>query len=107
MSDEARNLQRDLHLAGGKLAIRPDIIDAIDRSRAAANTSVASQAKLMDVMTEAMEGAWIEAVHMLGGVPADPLPIWSMLAKRILIAAGEGERDPERLKDIALRGLEA
>ena len=28
-------------------------------------------------------------------------------AKRIMIAAGEGERDPERLKGIALRGLEA
>ncbi len=107
MSDEARNLQRDLRRTGGKPAVCPDLIEAIDRSGSAANVSGASQAKLMDVMTEAMEGAWIEAVHMLGGVPADPLPIWSMLAKRILIAAGEGERDPERLKRIALRGLEA
>jgi hypothetical protein len=107
MSDESRNLQRGHRLAGGKRAIRQDVIDAINRSRAAANVSVAPQAELTDILTEATEAAWAEAVHKLGGVPADPLPIWSMLAKRIMIAAGEGERDPQRLKCIALRDLEA
>jgi hypothetical protein len=107
MSDESRDLQRDHRLAGGKRAIRRDVIDAINRSRAAANLSVASQAELTDILTEAMEAAWVEVVHKLGGVPSDPLPIWSMLAKRIMIAAGEGERDPQRLKCIALRALEA
>ena len=107
MSDESRNVQRDHRLAGGKRAIRQDVIDAISRSRAAADVSVASQAELTDILAEATEAAWLEAVHKLGGVPADPLPIWSMLAKRIMIAAGEGERDPQRLKCIALRDLEA
>jgi hypothetical protein len=107
MSDESRNLQRDHLLAGDKRAIRQDVIDAINRSRAAANVSVASQAELIDILTEATEAAWAEAVHKLGGVPADPLPIWSMIAKRIVIAAGEGERDPQRLKRIALHALEA
>ena len=107
MSDESRNLRRDHRLAGGTRAIRQDVIDAINRSRAAANVSVASQAELTDILTEAMEAAWVEVVHKLGGVPSDPLPIWSMLAKRIMIAAGEGERDPQRLKCIALRALEA
>ena len=107
MSDESRNVQRDHRLAGGKRAIRQDVIDAISRSRAAADVSVASQAELTDILAEATEAAWLEAVHKLGGVPADPLPIWSMLAKRIMIAAGEGERDPQRLKCIALRAFEA
>ena len=107
MSDESRNLRRDHRLAGVTRAIREDVIDAINRSRAAANLSVASQAELTDILTEATEAAWVEAVHRLGGVPDDPLPIWSMLAKRIMIAAGEGERDPQRLKCIALRALEA
>jgi hypothetical protein len=107
MSDESRNLRRDHRLAGVTRAIREDVIDAINRSRAAANVSVASQAELTDILTEATEAAWVEAVHRLGGVPDDPLPIWSMLAKRIMVAAGEGERDPQRLKCIALRALEA
>lgn len=107
MSDESRNLQRDHRLAGGKRAIRQDVIDAINRTHTAANVNVASRAELTDILTEATEAAWVEAVDRLGGVPADPLPIWSMLAKRIMIAAGEGERDPQRLKCIALRALEA
>ena len=93
MSDESRNLRRDHRLAGGTRAIRQDVIDAINRSRAAANVSVASQAELTDILTEATEAAWVEAVHRLGGVPDVPLPIWSMLAKRIMVAAGDDRRN--------------
>ena len=58
--------------------------------------------RLYDVITEAMSDAWDEALRILGGLPSDPLPLWTMLARRILAAAGDGERDPERLKRIAL-----
>jgi hypothetical protein len=66
-----------------------------------------SQAPSYDVITEAMCGAWEEALRLLGGPPENPLPLWMMLATRILVAAGDGERDPGCLKRIALRGSRA
>jgi hypothetical protein len=67
---------------------------------------LASDAPSYDIVTEAMAAAWEEALCILGGPPSDPLPLWTVLAKRILVAAGDGERDPEILKRTALRFLE-
>ena len=52
----------------------------------------------VDLITEAMAEAWEEALRRLGGPPNDPQPLWMLLAKRVLAAAGEGERDAQRLK---------
>jgi hypothetical protein len=57
---------------------------------------------LMDAVTEA---TWNEALHRLGAAPSNPLPLWTMLASRILRAVADGERDPEHLKRFALDGL--
>jgi hypothetical protein len=67
---------------------------------------LASDAPSYDIITEATAAAWEEALCILGGPPSDPLPLWTVLARRILMAAGDGERDPEMLKRTALRFLE-
>ena len=58
--------------------------------------------ELLDKTTEA---TWNEALHQLGNTPSNPLPLWTMLASRILRAVATGERDPERLKHLAMEGL--
>ncbi len=68
---------------------------------------LASDPPSYDIITEATAAAWEEALSILGGPPSDPLPLWTVLARRILIAAGDGERDPEMLKRTALRFLES
>ena len=42
---------------------------------------------------------------LLGTKPLDPHDIRSGLAKRIMAAAAEGERDPKRLKLIAMGAI--
>ena len=58
--------------------------------------------ELIDKVTEA---TWREALRQLGGLPSNPLPLWTILASRILRAVADGERDPQRLKRLALDGL--
>jgi hypothetical protein len=60
----------------------------------------------MRVITPAMDAAWQEAVRHLDGAQIEPLPLWTMLETRVMAAAGNGERDPTRLKLIALAALE-
>jgi hypothetical protein len=57
---------------------------------------------LIEVVTEA---TWNEALHRLGKAPSNPLPLWMMLASRILRMVADGERDPQRLQRHALDGL--
>lgn len=57
---------------------------------------------LVDMVTQA---TWNEALSQLGGLPSNPLPLWMMLATRILRAVADGERDPQRIKRFALDGL--
>jgi hypothetical protein len=58
--------------------------------------------ELVDRVTEA---TWSEALSRLGRTPSNPLPLWAMLAGHILRAVANGERDPERIKRLALDGL--
>jgi hypothetical protein len=58
-----------------------------------------------DLVASVTEATWSEALHRLGTAPSNPLPLWTMLATRILRAVAIGERDPERLKRLALDGL--
>jgi hypothetical protein len=57
---------------------------------------------LVDLVTEA---TWNEALSQVGGLPSNPLPLWLLLASRILRAVAYGERDPQSLKRFALDGL--
>jgi hypothetical protein len=58
--------------------------------------------ELVDSVTEA---TWNEALSQRGGLPSNPLPLWIMLATRILRAVTDGERDAQRIKRFALDGL--
>ena len=60
--------------------------------------------ELVDMVTEA---TWNEALRQLGGLPSNPLPLWTVIANRILRAVADGERDPQRLKSCALDALDA
>jgi hypothetical protein len=106
-----RGYQRfeDLDLSGGEeRSTWRKTVDEInaDSLSEIADASHSAKSELIDVMTQAMEAAWQEAVRHLGGAPIEPLPIWTMLATRIMTAAANGERDPKRLKLIALRAFE-
>ncbi|MGP1666672.1 MAG: hypothetical protein ACTS5I_12325 [Rhodanobacter sp.] len=57
---------------------------------------------MVDMVTEA---TWNDALSQLGGLPSNSLPLWIMLATRILRAVADGERDPQRIKRFALDGL--
>ena len=59
----------------------------------------------LGVVTRAFDEAWIDIQVMLGAKPLNATAIRSTLAKRIMIAVAEGERDPARLKWIALRSI--
>jgi len=57
------------------------------------------------VVTRAFDEAWIDIQVMLGAKPLNATVIRSTLAKRIMIAVAEGERDPAQLKWIALGSI--
>jgi hypothetical protein len=59
------------------------------------------------LLTHALDDAWVAVQTALGVRPVDPEQLKSRLAVRILDAANKGERDPKRLKLIALRAIEA
>ena len=80
-----------LHLAG---TMETDL-EVVGESKSASR-------ELVDKVTEA---TWNDAIDQLGGLPSDPLPLWMMLATRILRAVADGERDPQSIKRFALDGL--
>jgi len=61
----------------------------------------------VSLLSRAFDEAWIETQVMLGGKPVDATSVRSALAKRIMAAAKGGERDPARLKLIALQAIKA
>ena len=63
--------------------------------------------KTLAMLSSAFEDAWRATQEMLGKRPLDEMGIRSYLAKRIMRAADSGERDPRRLKLIALGAIEA
>ena len=61
----------------------------------------------LDVLTRAFDEAWIDVQKMVGSRPLDPTGLRSLLAKRIITAAATGERDPGRLKLLAMGAIDA
>ena len=60
----------------------------------------------LGLLTSVFDEAWLAIEGMLGPRPLDPNSLRSQLAKRIMAAAATGERDPRRLKLIALGAVE-
>jgi hypothetical protein len=61
----------------------------------------------LGVLIRVFDEAWMETQTMLGTKPLDANSVRSTLAKRIIAAANDGERDPMRLKLIALQAIDA
>lgn len=61
----------------------------------------------LGVLNRVFDEAWMDIQTMLGAAPLDPTAMRSEVAKRIMAAANDGERDLARLKLIALRAVDA
>ena len=61
----------------------------------------------LSLLSRVFDEAWIETQVTLGNKPLDATAVRSALAKRIMAAAKGGERDPDRLKLIALQAVAA
>ena len=61
----------------------------------------------LGVLLRVFDEAWMDIQTMLATQPVDRMVSLSHLAKRIMAAANSGERDPKRLKLIALRAIDA
>jgi hypothetical protein len=61
----------------------------------------------LGLLSRVFDEVWKDVQGMLGSRPLDPSNLRSHLAKRIMAAAAGGERDPRRLKLIALGAVES
>jgi hypothetical protein len=70
-------------------------------------SSVSYDPDTLTLLTRAYEDAWHELQIMnVVGSPDDEVAIRTRLAIRIMAAAREGERDPDRLKLLALQSID-
>ena len=60
----------------------------------------------LDMLIRVFDEAWVATQSKLVNRPFDANAIRSALAKRIIVAADKGERDPARLKLIALQEVD-
>jgi hypothetical protein len=58
-----------------------------------------------EMLNRVLDDVWSEVPSTLVAEPSDALELRAELALRIIRAANDSERDPARLKAIALRGL--
>ena len=61
----------------------------------------------LDVLRCAFDEAWLDVQRMLGQRLLDPNCLRALLARRIIAAADTGERDPRRLKLLAMGAIDA
>jgi hypothetical protein len=61
----------------------------------------------LSVLNRVFDEAWMDIQALLGAAPLDTTAMQTALAKRIMAAANDGERDPARLKLIALGAVDA
>jgi hypothetical protein len=62
-------------------------------------------AETLGLMTHAFDAAWEEAEYALASNAFDPTALRKLMAVRIMAAVRDGERDPERLKELALDAI--
>jgi len=58
--------------------------------------------KTLDLMQWAFDTAWEEVEYALAGGKIDPTGLRTIMSVRIMAAVRDGERDPERLKELAI-----
>ena len=59
----------------------------------------------LGLMTKAFDAAWEEAEYALVNEDLTPTGLRRLMAVRIMAAVHDGERDPERLKELALEAI--
>lgn len=79
-------MDRGLSLAGDTMPFPKDCYDP----------------ELLDLMTEAFNGAWTEAEYALASNTFDRTGLRTLMALTIMTAVRDGVHDPERLKELAL-----
>jgi hypothetical protein len=60
----------------------------------------------LGLLTRAFDDAWVALQALVGAKPVAAEVLRARLASRIMAAAADGERDPSRLKLIALGAIE-
>ena len=63
--------------------------------------------EIFELLIRVFDEAWVEMQTMLGTKSHDANFVRWSLAKRIMAAANDGERDPAQLKLIALQAIDA
>ena len=62
-------------------------------------------AETLDLMGQAFDAAWEEVGLALASNDDNPTALRKLMAVRIMAAVRDGERDPERLKELALEAI--
>jgi hypothetical protein len=62
-------------------------------------------AETLALMRKAFDAAWEEIGFALARKGTDPLAVRTMMSVRIMAAVRDGERDPDRLKELALSAI--
>ena len=62
-------------------------------------------AETLGLMTKAFDAAWEEVGFALASKDDNPMALGKLMAVRIMTAVRDGERDPERLKEMALEAI--
>ncbi len=57
------------------------------------------------LMRSAFDAAWEEIEYALAGSQLNPTELRTAMAFRIMLAVSDGERDPERLKELAIETI--
>ena len=61
--------------------------------------------KTLDLMRSAFDAAWEEIEYALAGSKLNPSKLRTAMVARIMLAVKDGERDPERLKELAIETI--
>jgi len=59
----------------------------------------------LEFMSRAFDAAWEEVWFALASKDDNPTALRKLMAVRIVTAVRDGERDPERLKELALEAI--
>jgi hypothetical protein len=77
----------------------------IDRRGVRPMPTSSFHAETLDLMSRAFEAAWDEVGFALANKDADLTALRTMMAARIMAAVRDGERDPDRLTELALEAV--
>ncbi len=75
------------------------------RGRPKSSRTFADDPETLNLMSMAFDAAWNEVGFALAVRDAKPTAIRTLMSVRIMTAVRDGERDPDRLKELALEAI--